>query len=89
MGEMGQKKQHALDEQDVAKSLDHENQVIDNNDDDKSKKQLKSENQDFPSGLKLGFIFTALCLTVFLVALVRIQKISAYFWMTLWNQHNG
>ncbi|KAJ6036332.1 MFS transporter [Penicillium herquei] len=69
MGEMGQKKQHVLDEQDVDKSLDHENQAIDNIDDDKSKKQQESEKLDFPSGLKLGFIFVALCLTVFLVAL--------------------
>ena len=40
--------------------------------------ELKRENFDpetpkFPSGIKLTFIFVALCLTVFLVALVCIE----------------
>jgi hypothetical protein len=34
---------------------------------------LESENPVYPSGMKLVFIFVALCLTVFLVALVSIQ----------------
>lgn len=33
---------------------------------------LASESPVYPSGLKLVFIFVALCLTVFLVALVSI-----------------
>ncbi|KAJ5097754.1 MFS transporter [Penicillium angulare] len=50
-------------------SVDHNNQTITNLDNGKSGEKQEPETPDYPSGLKLAFIFVALCLTVFLVAL--------------------
>lgn len=80
---MRQKQDTPPEGQGMDKSLDHRNQAISNSDDRSSRERLESENfNNYPSGLKLVFVFVALCLTVFLVALVRITNVPASPWVT-------
>lgn len=45
---------------------------------ERAEKTFDSETPTYPSGVKLTFIFVALCLTVFLVALVRASYFHPY-----------
>jgi MFS family permease len=63
--------------QDMEMSPDCNDPDTGNDLDEKPREAPESETFSYPSGLKLGFIFVALCLTVFLVALVCVSTVPA------------
>ena len=60
----------------LEKSQKNSDQAICSNTVDQLNVPLDSGSPNYPSGIKLAFIFVALCLTVFLVALVCCYMIA-------------
>lgn len=65
----------ALERPGVERSLEDSQQITYDKNTERLRDSLGPGSSKYPSGIKLTFIFVALCLTVFLVALVCV----AYF----------
>lgn len=73
---MAQEHHDALELPSSEKPQNDSDQATGSNNAEQLEEQLESDSPEYPSGMKLTFIFVALCLTVFLVALVRILRTS-------------
>lgn len=74
---MRPQKQNTPERQDMEMTPDVNNPNTGNGQDEKPREPPESETFSYSAGLKLGFIFVALCLTVFLVALVCVPTVPA------------
>lgn len=72
--EMAQEQDHASEEIMTDKANGNLQQAANHGQCENPRGDMASEGPMYPTGLRLVFIFVALCLTVFLVALVSIQE---------------
>lgn len=69
--EMEREKYDIPEQQDMEETCGNDGEAIGN-----VREELEPKSPDYPAGLRLVFIFVALCLTVFLVALVGISLLT-------------